>query len=64
MNEVNCQAVVIVAVRDAKAPRVPFARTECNYVTHSKNIKMAKSCASADCRNDRSSNSIKPTRLG
>lgn len=64
MNEVNCEGVVIVAVRDTETPRVPFARTQGDYVTHSKNVKMASSCMSADCKNDRNSSSIKPPRLG
>jgi len=53
-----------VAVRDTKTPRVPFACTQGNYVTHSKNVSNASSCMSVDCKSDRKISSIKPPRLG
>jgi hypothetical protein len=53
-----------VAVRDTKTPRVPFACTQGDYVTHSKNVSNASSCMSVDCKSDRKISSIKPPRLG
>ena len=64
MNKVKCKGVAIVTVRDVKAPRVPFACSECDYVTHSKQASSARSSDSVDCRNARNTSSIKPPRLG
>ena len=53
-----------MAVRDTETPRVPFACTQGDYVTHSKNVSNASSCMSVDCKSDRKISSIKPPRLG